>query len=423
MIETITGLIRFAFSLFFGITISVLFVGLKQTRKNNITLAFVCTILLFAQYASLWLFGLELTSKLYPFIIHIPMILLFSLYFKRPWLISTVSVISAYLCCQAPRWIGFIAGDAFKSNIADHISYVISIILAYFLLKKYVANSVRQLMEKSNQSLLLFAAVPIFYYLFDYATIIYPDILYRDAKWVVQFIPTVVSVFYFIFITLYYTEILKQAASQRERDMLNIHLQHSKTELTTLRQLQECTAVYRHDMRHHITFLQGLASKGRIDEIKEYLKTAQSDIENITPVRFCENETVNLLLSAFSSEAKQKGIKFSIEANLLKLIPLTDTEICSLLSNSLENAINAASKCSDPYITAKLQIHKNNLLISISNPYTGEILLKDGHPQSHYEDHGFGTRSIVSIAEKYGGQAIFSVVESVFSLKIMIPLA
>lgn len=310
MIETITGLIRFAFSLFFGITISVLFVGLKQTRKNNITLAFVCTILLFAQYASLWLFGLELTSKLYPFIIHIPMILLFSLYFKRPWLISTVSVISAYLCCQAPRWIGFIAGDAFKSNIADHISYVISIILAYFLLKKYVANSVRQLMEKSNQSLLLFAAVPIFYYLFDYATIIYPDILYRDAKWVVQFIPTAVSVFYFIFITLYYTEILKQAASQRERDMLNIHLQHSKTELTTLRQLQECTAVYRHDMRHHITFLQGLASKGRIDEIKEYLKTAQSDIENITPVRFCENETVNLILSAFSSESKQKKLSF-----------------------------------------------------------------------------------------------------------------
>ncbi|HPJ77099.1 MAG TPA: ATP-binding protein, partial [Clostridia bacterium] len=270
------------------------------------------------------------------------------MYFKRPWLISTVSVISAYLCCQAPRWIGFIAGDAFKSNIADHISYVISIILAYFLLKKYVANSVRQLMEKSNQSLLLFAAVPIFYYLFDYATIIYPDILYRDAKWVVQFIPTVVSVFYFIFITLYYTEILKQAASQRERDMLNIHLQHSKTELTTLRQLQECTAVYRHDMRHHITFLQGLASKGRIDEIKEYLKTAQSDIENITPVRFCENETVNLILSAFSSESKQKKIKFSIEANLPKFIPLTDTEICSLLSNSLENAINAASKCSDP---------------------------------------------------------------------------
>ncbi len=423
MIETVTGLIRFGFSLFFGITISILFAGIKQTRKNNITLVFICIFLLLAQYTSLWFFGLETTSKLYPFLIHVPIILLFTLYFKRTWLISVTSVVSAYLCCQAPRWIGFIAGDAFKSTTADHISYIISIILAYLLLKTYVAGSVRQLMEKSNHSILLFAAVPVFYYFFDYATILYPDILFRDSKWVVQFIPTIVSVFYFIFITLYYTEILKQADSQRERDMLNVQLQHSKTELTALRQLQECTAVYRHDMRHHITFLQGLASKGRIDEIKEYLKTVQSDIDNITPIRFCENETANLILSSFSSKAKEKRIEFTAEADMPNKIPLSDTELCSLISNGLENAITAASTCSNPYVTVKIQIHKNKLLISILNPYTVEVQLKDGCPQSFHEEHGFGTRSIISIAEKHGGQAVFSVEESVFSLKIMIPLS
>lgn len=237
--------------------------------------------------------------------------------------------------------------------------------------------------------------------------------------------PSTVSVFYFIFVILYYAETQKQADAQRERDMLAAQLQLAKTEFTTLRQLQECTTVYRHDMRHHFTFLQGLASKGRIEEIKEYLKTAQSDIDAITPVRFCENETANLILSAFSARATQKGVLLSVEAKLPGTIPLSDTEFCSLLSNSLENAVTAAAACCDSWrrtVTVKALVHKNKLLISISNTYSGDINMRNGLPQSPFEGHGYGTLSTVSIAECHGGQAIFSAEGGVFNLKIMLPL-
>ena len=104
-------------------------------------------------------------------------------------------------------------------------------------------------MEKSAKSCALLGAVPVFYYLFDYFTTIYTDILYRGTKWAVQFMHSIVSIFYFVFIILYYAETQKQANAQRERDMLAAQLQLAKTEFATLRRLQECTTVYRHDIR------------------------------------------------------------------------------------------------------------------------------------------------------------------------------
>lgn len=426
MIVTVIGMIRFGFSLLFGVAVAVLFAGIERTRKNKRAIVIVCVFFLFVQSASWWLFGIDLTSKLYPLMTHLPLILIFTLYFKRPWLISIVSAISAYLCCQAPRWIGFLAGAAFNSRLADHLLYVAAIFLAYYFLKKYVAGSVRQLMEKSNKSCLLLGAVPIFYYVFDYITTIYTDILYRGAKWAVQFMPSTISVFYFVFIILYYTETQKQASAQKERDMLAAQLNLATKEFAALRQLQEHTAVYRHDMRHHFTFLQHLAAEGSLEGIKDYLSAAQRDMDAITPIRFCENETVNLILSSFAAKAKLADVTLMIDAKLPETLSLSDTELCSLISNSLENAITAAAASPDSArrtVAFKAMVHKNKLLITTENAYSGQIVMKDGKPLSALDGHGYGTRSLSSIAEWHGGQAIFSATDGVFTLKIMLPLS
>ena len=74
--------------------------------------------------------------------------------------------------------------------------------------------------------------------------------------------PFVTSAFYFMFVLLYYAETQKQASIQRERNMLDTQLRQAQTEFASLRQMQQNAATYRHDMRHHLALLQGLASKG-----------------------------------------------------------------------------------------------------------------------------------------------------------------
>ena len=411
MLVTVIGLLRFGCSLIFGIAVSVLFAGIELTRKNRLILGVLCTIFLFVQTACWWILGLDLTSKLYPLIIHLPVIFIFSLYFKRPWLISAISVLSGYLCCQAPRWIGFLGGAALGNRLAEHVFYIAAVFLSYYYLKRYVAGSVRQLMEISNKSCLFLGGVPLFYYLFDYTTTIYTDVLYRGTKWAVQFMPSTISVFYFVFVILYYAETQKQAALQRERDMLGTQFRLAQAEFASLRQLQQNAAAYRHDMRHHFSLLQGLASKEHIEEIKEYLRTAQSDMDVITPTLFCENETVNLILSAFAAKAKQSGILLTIDAKLPDSLPFSDTELCSLLSNALENAMQASENIADiskRIILLRVFSKNNKLCIDLRNSYQTEPTFHQCLPVSKEQGHGFGTKSMAHIVEKHGGVFQFS---------------
>ncbi len=426
MITTYIGLIRFGFSLLFGVVLSVCFAGMERTRKNNIAVGFYCMFLLFVQYFCWWLFGIDLTSKLYPLIIHLPMLLFLTLYLKRPWLVSIVSVLSGYLCCQVPRWIGSIGGAVFSSELGEHICYIAAVFLAYYLFQKHVAGTLRQLMERSKKSCVLLGTVPLFFYLFDYITTVYTDLLYKGVKGAVQFMPSVLSIVYFVFIILHYIEMQKQALANRERDMLAAQLHGAHSELESLRRMQNIAAAYRHDMRHHFAILQGMASEGSTEKIKTYLNIAQSDTDAITPIRFCENETINLILSTFFTKARQTGVKMTVDAKLPGPIPLSDTELCSLLSNGLENAVSAAANCREPErrtVSVKATVHKANLLVSIENPYAGVISMKGGLPQASLEGHGYGTRSIAAIADAHGGQAIFSARDGLFTLKIMIPFS
>lgn len=417
MLTTVLGLIRFGASLIFGVAVTVLFAGIEPTRKNRLTIGLLCVAFLFVQSACWWLWGIAITSKLYPLIIHLPLIVIFTLCYKRPWLISVVSVLSGYLCCQAPRWIGFLAGAVLQSRHADHIFYIAAVFLACYFLKKHVAGSVRQLMEKSNKSAAVLGAVPLFYYMFDYVTTIYTDILYSGAEWAVQFMPSTVSIFYFVFVILYYAETQKQASLQRERDMLDAQLKQAQTEFASLRQLRQIAAAYRHDMRHHFALLQGLAAEGHIEEIREYLRAAQSDMDAITPTRFCENETVNLILSSFAAKAKQAGIMLTIDAKLPGALTFSDTELCSILSNALENAMYACKRIADKdkrLITLRMYAKNNKLCIDLRNRYQVKPVLHEGLPISKEPGHGFGTKSMVYIVEKHGGICQFSVKDGWF---------
>lgn len=417
MIETAIAFSRYLIALLFGSTVAISFAKIPRTRKNYMTLGCFTAILFILQIVCLRIWGMDMTIKIYPLLSHLPIAIFIVLYLKRPWLISVTSMFVSFLCCQPPRWVGTVAGEAFNSASMDHVGYIATAFLMYYFLQKYVVKSVRHLMERSVKSCLLFGAMPAFYYLFDYAATVYTNFMYSGARAAVQFMPFVTSAFYFVFVLLYYAETQKQASIQRERDMLDTQFRQAQTEFDSLRQMQENAASYRHDMRHHFALLQGLASEERIEEIKEYLRTAQSDMDAITPIRFCENKTVNLILSTFAAKAKQLRMMFTVEARLPESLTLSETELCSLLSNALENAIHACEKITNSderYIKLRAYSKNNKLCIDIRNSYQTEPEFHQGFPVSKEQGHGFGTKSMAHIVEKHGGVYQFSVKDGWF---------
>jgi hypothetical protein len=423
----ILGILRYGLVLIFGVYVSLMFTGVKGTRSSKLAVSCFCVLALFVQILSWYMIGMQYTMKIYPFIIHLPLIVFISIFFKKSWLVSTSSVLAAYLCCQIPRWIGVVMFAIYASKLIDHISYIITMCFIFYFLKKYVANSVRQLIERSTRSCLLFGVVPLLYYLFDYITTIYTDLLYTGAHEVVQFSPSLICAFYFIFVILYYNETQKQIESQRELDIFASQLHQAKLELDKMWQMQNSTMIYRHDMRHHLSLIGGFVADGDIQKIKEYLASTEANIDLLTPNRYCDNEIVNLILSNFNTQAQKESVDLKIDVKLPFELEINDTELCSLLSNVLENAIAAAAQIDDKklrrvYVHAV--INNQKLVISTENAYVGKIEMDGELPKSRKKGdrHGFGIKSIMNIVERYNGLYSFETEGGVFILQILLPL-
>ena len=272
--------------------------------------------------------------------------------------------------------------------------------------------------------LLLFGSLPVTYYIFDYATTIYSDALYSGIQALNEFLPTVLITFYVLFLPAFHLQSQRRADAEMQRSMLEAELEQSQSEMDSLHRLETQTAVYQHDMRHHLNMLDGLLSAGRPDEATAYIKNVQTDIEAITPRRFCENHLVNLLCSSFTDKAQRQGTVLTVDASLPNDVAISDTELCSLLSNGLENALHAVADlpADRKQISLYCGVRQNKLLIEIRNPCAGPIAMRDGLPVSDREGHGYGCRSIQAIAQRNGGLCVFSAQQGQFLLQIMLPV-
>lgn len=427
MILLALSFFRYASILVFGVTVGLLFAGVRSTRANRLATFCFCTILFLIQLLFWWKFGLPFTVRMYPLIAHLPSILFLVLYFERPWPISISSVLAAFLCCQIPRWVGSMAMAILGNKFAEHICYIIAVAVTYHFLKKHVAHSVQELMERSTHTCLFFSAVPFLFYVFDYATTVYTDLLYSGEQEVVQFMPFVVCTYYFVFILLYYIETKKQTEAQRERDILASQLHQAHSELNNMRQMHNSTLIYRHDMRHHLSLIGVFAADGDIQKIKEYLASTEADIDALTPIRYCENETVNLILSTFEKRAKKEGVTVGIDVNLPAELGINDTELCALLFNALENAVAAAAQVMEESlrkVSIRAVVNDDKLIISTENTYVGQLELEGELPKSKNKQagHGYGIKSMVSIVKRHKGLYSFETEGGIFVLQLLLPL-
>ena len=124
--------------------------------------------------------------------------------------------------------------------------------------------------------------------------------------------------------------------------------------------------------------------------------------------RYCVNDSINLILSSYADKAKDREVTctFTITATDFSRFQITD--LCSLISNGLDNAINACEKINsveDRYIHLRLYEKNAQLCIKLSNSYSYDHapVFRNEFPISNETGHGFGVQSMVSVIEKYQG--------------------
>jgi hypothetical protein len=178
-------------------------------------------------------------------------------------------------------------------------------------------------------------------------------------------------------------------------------------------------------MRHHFSLIQSYLADGETQKAEQYLAQAQADIDAITPVRYCENHTVNLILSSFAGKAKQLDVALFVNAVLPSQLSIPETELCAVLSNALENAVMVASLVEDAslrkvYLNCK--VSNKLLLLYMQNSYIGTVVMEHGLPKACSLGHGLGSKSMATIAEKRNGYCNCEASDGTFTLRIALPL-
>ena len=118
-------------------------------------------------------------------------------------------------------------------------------------------------MREYEGALLLFGSLPVTYYIFDYATTIYSDALYSGIQALNEFLPTVLVTFYVLFLPAFHLQSQRRTDAEMQRSMLEVELEQSQSEMDSLHRLETQTAVYQHDMHHHLNMRDGLPVSDR----------------------------------------------------------------------------------------------------------------------------------------------------------------
>lgn len=122
------------------------------------------------------------------------------------------------------------------------------------------------------------------------------------------------------------------------------------------------------------------------------------------------------------------GITMTCLADGRRIGFMEDSDIYALFGNILDNAIEATKTVTEEekrIISLTIGTTGDLLLIDSQNYYAGEVQFVDGLPQTSKENkeyHGFGTRSIKTLTEKYGGDLKISAENGIFRLSIMLPI-
>ena len=208
---------------------------------------------------------------------------------------------------------------------------------------------------------------------------------------------------------------LSEAATKREVEAQNkMLIAQIKAENAQL----AADSQARHDRRHHNLVMLEFANNNDIERVREYLKSlVESESEVWGEVRYCDNMTINTVLTVYERRAKESGISVKISAKASRGLDVSPQDLVIVIANLFENAIHATEKhkSKEKMIDISIKGSAQRLLIKVENSCRANLTFDESL-------YGVGIRSVISTTNKYEGMYDFTVEDNIFSAKISLNL-
>lgn len=183
---------------------------------------------------------------------------------------------------------------------------------------------------------------------------------------------------------------------------------------------------FRHDFRKHMMCVISMLEEGSFSDAENYIRKLTNKFNETVPSYKTGNYIADSILSDKAQECKDKGIIFKFTG----VIPeknLNPLELCTILSNSLDNAIEACTKISGmPTKIRMASDFKNNYwYVKIANTSSSDIKIRNNNVLTTKSDplnHGFGLQNIKDVVNKHKGEFKIAQIDGDFILEITMNL-
>lgn len=208
---------------------------------------------------------------------------------------------------------------------------------------------------------------------------------------------------------------------QAENQYYKLREKLMDSELKAQEEKVETAKQNRHDLRHHNTIIMEMLEHNDTQRAMEYLSAYEEKLAHFSEKDYCKNYIVNAILKSYAAKAQSANMEMNITAAVPNELYVNSVELCSVISNALENAMEAAAKCENGFIKVKAEMFQDMLKLEIENSCSVQTFFENGMPKTTKKgSDGTGTKSIVQIAEKNGGMAKFSQTENIFTTRILV---
>lgn len=222
-----------------------------------------------------------------------------------------------------------------------------------------------------------------------------------------------------------YERIVKEA--EKNYVLISKQKQYELTEEHNIQieQIYKDVKTLQHDFKHHAQVVRALLERSDIAEAEKYLDSLDEQIVMSTVKVSTGNYLVDAILSSKMTLARSHQIQFEYNAALPEQLSIDNTDLCAVLSNLLDNAIEACRKVDiDSYIKCDVLLVKNQLYINIVNSSDGKYIKNSQSFLTTKKGsmHGIGLRHIQSIVNQYNGIYTIKAESDYFETKISIPM-
>ena len=246
-------------------------------------------------------------------------------------------------------------------------------------------------------------------------------------------------VFIFMFgVLIFLTDNLyNEKLKTKENEYMAIKNEMLEKNLRNINKLYEENSKNFHEFKHHINIINSLLLDSTNSKAIEYLKGINL-YSKYSQVFHTGNNIIDTVVNVKNTEASQKNIALFADVNIDK-ITVKDADLCSILSNLIDNAIEAVDKIENDKYPFTVSIDKNLKLSFPMGFLNGENIylqlkeifnraentsvynpLENNFNSQKKGNHGWGTKIISDIVNKYNGNMTMNYDDKIFKIKIML---